>query len=286
MAPHRFLIVAWLLLAATRLCALPGPQQYGVVAPSDTLSYAAAYDSFMAMHPMVASHAYVADIEQVRGPVTNTTEFYILAAAFLFLGLVKVSDPKYFSNLWKSFSSPALSGRQLQAQIQDAGLPNLLMNIYFAIAAGLYAGCVFHYMVVYVGGFPGSPGIAALFIPIVGLLYSAKFVAVKFSGWAFDMESVTENYIFNTFLVNKIMALVLLPAAVLIAFTTREVAGVVVLVSFFIVGILFCVRYLRSWSVFGAFFRFSKFHFFLYLCASELLPLAVLVKILTKFFMR
>ena len=75
-------------------------------------------------------------------------------------------------------------------------------------------------------------------------------------------------------------------AVVVVVGVVVEVAGVVVLVSFFIVGILFCIRYLRSWSVFGAFFRFSKFHFFLYLCASELLPLAVLVKILTRLFMR
>ena len=41
-------------------------------------------------------------------------------------------------------------------------------------------------------------------------------------------------------------------------------------------------RYTRSWQIFGSFFQYSKFHFFTYLCASEVLPLAVLMKILVQ----
>ena len=279
---RRLFILALSLLPAVAAVAVPNPMKYGITVVGDTSTYVAAYDSLMAIHPMVSSKLFINDAEPVRVVFGRTAEFYILAMAFLFLGLVRVSDPKYFANLWKSFTSPALSGRQLQAQIQDAGLPNLLMNIYFAIASGLYAGVLLRFKLPYGSNLSDSPALVAGFIPLIGLLYGAKFVAIKFSGWAFGMESVTENYIFNTFLVNKIMALLLLPAAVMIAFTSRPVANVVVLISFFIIIILFCIRYLRSWTVFGAFFRFSKFHFFLYLCASELLPLAVLMKLLQK----
>jgi hypothetical protein len=105
---------------------------------------------------------------------------------------------------------------------------------------------------------------------------------VRFSGWAFRVESITEHYLFNVFLINKILGVVLLPFAVIMAFGAQELAQTMEVFSFFIISILFLNRYFRSWQVFGSFFQYSKFHFFTYLCASELLPLAVLMKLMVR----
>ena len=123
-----------------------------------------------------------------------------------------------------------------------------------------------------------------LILLIAGMIfiYAGKYAVIKFSGWAFRVEGITEHYLFNVFLVNKIMAVVLLPFIVLLAFAEPEIAEPALVLSFILVLILFINRYLRSWQVFGSFFQYSKFHFFMYLCASELLPLAVLMKLLVR----
>jgi Na+-translocating ferredoxin:NAD+ oxidoreductase RnfD subunit len=107
-------------------------------------------------------------------------------------------------------------------------------------------------------------------------------MAVRFSGWAFRVEGVTEHYLFNVFLINKILAMILIPFIIILAFADAEVAKQMIVVSFLVGGLLLLNRYIRSWQVFGSFFQYSKFHFFMYLCASELLPLAVLMKLLVK----
>ena len=76
--------------------------------------------------------------------------------------------------------------------------------------------------------------------------------------------------------------MVLLPFVLLIAFAAPVYAGPALVVSGVLIALLFVSRYIRSWQVFGSFFQFSKFHFFTYLCASEILPLAVLMKLLVR----
>jgi hypothetical protein len=66
------------------------------------------------------------------------------------------------------------------------------------------------------------------------------------------------------------------------AFGSAALAGPAVVVSVIVIALLFINRYIRSWQVFGSFFQYSKFHFFTYLCASEILPLAVLMKLLVR----
>jgi hypothetical protein len=108
--------------------------------------------------------------------------------------------------------------------------------------------------------------------------YTAKYLILRFSGWVFRAQAFADQYIFNVFLVNKIVGIVLLPFVVLIAFAGpgwREPIGIV---SGVLALGVFSTRYLRSWPAFQSLVKGSRFHFFTYLCASEILPMAVLVK--------
>jgi len=78
------------------------------------------------------------------------------------------------------------------------------------------------------------------------------------------------------------LGILLLPFTIVMAFGTPDIAQLALFISVLLILILFINRYMRSWQVFGSFFQYSKFHFFTYLCASELLPLAVLMKLLVR----
>jgi hypothetical protein len=92
------------------------------------------------------------------------------------------------------------------------------------------------------------------------------------------MQNVTDNYLFNVFLVNKILAIALLPFTIFLAFPNPIWASYLLMTSVILIAASFIVRYIQSWKVSSASFKLSKFHFFTYLCASEILPLAVLIK--------
>ncbi len=239
-------------------------------------------DSVLRHHPMVSTTYVVSDIESVHKWTSQTSDFYLLLSLCLLLGIIRFIDPRYFVNLWAAFWNPTLSSRQLKDQLQGAGLPNLLMNIFFSITVGSYIYYVVRYYTPHPSGVIPSSLLIIMLIAGTSIIYSAKYLAVKFSGWAFRLEAVTEHYLFNVFLINKILAMILIPFVIVLAFADAGVVKQMVIISFITGGILLLNRYFRSWQVFGSFFQYSKFHFFMYLCASELLPMAVLMKLLVQ----
>ncbi len=265
------------------------PSAYGIdtLADSATLQFTTVSlaDSMLSAHPMVSSPYIISDIQSPHVMVSQTADFYLLLFLCLILGLIRYMDTRYFINLWRAFWNPTLSNRQLKDQLQGAGLPNFMMNLFFAFAGGAYMYYIVKFFTPRNSGVIPPSLLIIMLIAGTGIIYIAKYAAVRFSGWAFRVESITEHYLFNVFLINKVLAVTLLPFIIALAFADREWAQQVVIISFITSGILLLNRYIRSWQVFGSFFQYSKFHFFMYLCASELLPLAVLMKLLVKGFM-
>ena len=262
------------------------PAMYGITAMPDSVvqkqvntAYA---DSVIMAHPMMASTYVISDIEHPHVADSQTADFYLLLFLCLILGLIRFLDTRYFLNLWKAFWNPTLSNRQLKDQLQGAGLPNLLMNIFFTFAGGAYIYYIVKFFTPHHSGVIPPSLLIIMLIAGTGIIYLAKYTAVRFSGWAFRVEGITEHYLFNVFLINKVLAVALIPFIIVLAFADHQWAQQVVIISFVTAGILLLNRYIRSWQVFGSFFQYSKFHFFMYLCASELLPLAVLMKLLVK----
>jgi len=239
-------------------------------------------DSMLGAHPMLASKYVISDIELPHALESQTADFYLLLFLCLMLGLIRFMDTRYFINLWRAFWNPTLSNRQLKEQLQGAGLPNLLMNIFFAFAGGAYIYYVVRFFTPHHSGVIPPSLLIIMLIAGTGLIYLAKYTAIRFSGWAFRVEGITEHYLFNVFLINKVLAIALLPFIIVLAFADHQWGQQVVVISFITAGVLLLNRYIRSWQVFGSFFQYSRFHFFMYLCASELLPLAVLMKLLVK----
>lgn len=211
----------------------------------------------------------------------RTVDFYLLLALVLLLGGIRSADPKYFFSLLRSFRNPSGTDRIAREGIQSAVLPNLLMNLFFGVTAAAF---VYYLLRLYgPARAPLSPGL--LLLSLSGgmvFIYLLKWAAMRFTGWAFRVEEVTDQYLFNVFLINKMIGMALLPFVVMLAFFPAAWMGPVVIISLVITGLLILNRYTRSWSVFGSFFQYSRFHFFTYLCASEILPLAILLKLLLR----
>jgi len=156
------------------------------------------------------------------------------------------------------------------------------MNVFFTFAGGAYIYYIVRFFTPHRSSVIPPSLLIIMLIAGTGLIYLAKYTAVRFSGWAFRVEGITEHYLFNVFLINKVLGVTLIPFIIVLAFADHDWAQQIVIISFIISGALLLNRYIRSWEVFGSFFQYSKFHFFMYLCASELLPLAVLIKLLVK----
>ncbi|HTN18540.1 MAG TPA: DUF4271 domain-containing protein [Chitinophagaceae bacterium] len=285
----RFILLFLLLFVA------PGPVSYSLQAKVNLSQYAVSldqatvrqggklhFDSTM-QRPFRASSLKVTNyIARRHTTENNTLDFYLLLGLCAILGAIKTIHPKYFNDVWRAFINPTLGSRQLKDIIQAATFPNLLMNVYATTVLGTYVYYLVSFNVDW--RFSGVPSGAIVSLLVAGsiLMYSGKYLFVQFAGWAFNIRATSEQYNFNIFLVNKILGMMLLPFIVCFAFLDAQWDTPLFIISIILIVVMLLNRYVRSWNIFAQFFMNSRFHFFMYLCAFEILPLAVLIKLVLR----
>ncbi len=206
----------------------------------------------------------------------ETVLFYILLGVFLFLAIVHSVFRKYFRDLFTAFFSPTLSRRQLKDQLHQTPFPGFMLNIFFAVSMGLYL-----FLVLINKGLLGvdTPVYAvSLFILFFIVIYCIKYLMLRFLGWILKIQEIMDGYIFTVFLINKILGIVLLPFILVFAFSARGGGNIMLDISLFLLTILFIYRYLRTFPLVRSLSKINKFHFFLYLCALEIVPILIIGK--------
>jgi len=256
------------------------PEHYGIsfgTVDSQVVrkSALAGVDSLLKAGPLKMAGKPQYGIEKLRPFRNLSIDFYLLTVLCIILGGIRYGDSRYFSLLIGAYRGGG-SNRQWRDLLQVAALPNLGMNIFFCAVAGAYI----YYITAGASSRLAINRAPLVLVLIAGmmLMYAGKYVVIRFSGWVFRVETLASEYLFNVFLVNKIIGIVLLPFVIIIAFSGPEWVQPMAILSGAVVLALLATRYLRSWSAFYAIFKGSRFHFFTYLCASEILPMAVLVK--------
>jgi hypothetical protein len=210
--------------------------------------------------------------------------FYAFVALILYFALIRLLFSRYMNNLFALFFRASLKQKQIREQLLQTPLPSLLLNILFVICGGIYIAFLFKYY-----NFSPGTGLVILSFYATGALtvmYLCKFTVLKFLGWIFNISEATDMYIFIVFLVNKMLAIFLIPLLVLMAFSSEEALRILVSFSFIFVIIAFAYRYIIAFAPVRKQINVSQFHFFLYLCGFEIIPLLVIYKVLLSFFER
>jgi hypothetical protein len=201
--------------------------------------------------------------------------FYIIIGFLLFVGIFRAFYSKYLMNLFRVFFNTSLRQGQLTDILLQSRLSSLVFNAIFIFSAGIYVWLLLtHYKVI--------PSDEFLYLPLSILLilciYIVKYIVIKFIGWMSGLNDAASQYIFIIFLINKIIAFILLPFIILIAFGPALWLSGIILLSWLILATLFLVRYFRSYGNLQSQLQVSPFHFLIYLAAIEIIPLFVLYK--------
>jgi len=208
-------------------------------------------------------------------------DFLLMLSLVAYLAVFRNYNRNYFSNLFKAFFNNTLSSHQLKDPIESNASANLGMNIFTCLSIATYL----FYVIKYLNGAhifnAHTPYIVLLSaVLVLILIFALRLSSLKFAGWAFGIETATAEYVYNIFLINKILSVVLLPFTLILAWGSGGLVRSAFVISLVIVGISMLNRITRSGDAMRSFIRYSKFHFFLYLCASEIFPVAIIGKII------
>lgn len=210
--------------------------------------------------------------------------FYLLTGVVLYFALIRLLFGKYLNNLFSVFFRVSLKQKQIREQLLQTPLPSLLLNLFFIICGGIYISFLLRYY-----NFRGTDNFWLLIVNSIialGMIYLAKFIILKIMGWIFNISEATDTYVFVVFLVNKLLGILLVPFLILLAFSAPQVVTVLVTLSFSVVAVFFAYRYIISYAPVRKEIKVSQFHFVLYLCAFEIIPLLLIYKVLLTYLER
>ena len=208
--------------------------------------------------------------------------FYLIVALLLFFALAKNNFSRYLDDLFKVFFRTTLKQRQTRDQLMAAPLPSLLFNILYALSTALFIVLLFKHF--HLGDQYSFWAEYAFSISALAIIYTIKFVALKFFGWILGISEATDTYIFLVFTTNKVIGILLLPFVVGMAFMENTFYEVVFSLSICLLGALFFYRYFLSFISVRKQIVINLSHFLLYIIGFEIVPLLVINKLLVSFF--
>ncbi len=216
-------------------------------------------------------------INAVRQPAHEDDQFYILAGLLLLAGIIRALFPKYFSTLFQIFFQSSQHQRLSAESFAQDALPAFLMNLFFVFSGGLL-------ITVFLKEEEALQRFSFLLLWLyacaaLSAVYIAKSFFITFFGWAFAVPEPAANYRFIVFLVNKMAGLAFLPLLLILTYSGVDVTVITTLIVV-LISILLLYRYIISLSLVGKKLKINPLHFFLYLCAAEILPLLITYKVL------
>jgi hypothetical protein len=206
--------------------------------------------------------------------------FYYLLFLFLFFGIIRVSYPRYLSDIFRFYFQSTLRVNQIREQLSHSVVPSMLYNLLFFVASG-------GFLFLLSDNYQLSFALPRFYLPFVTfgvliLVYGFKQLFVHFLGWAFQVSKAARLYLFVIFLTNKFIGLLLLPLLAGIAFGNGIIKDVFITLSIVLIVFSFVFRFFRAYQTLSGEFKLKWPTYILYLIAAEILPLLLIYKLLME----
>ena len=224
--------------------------------------------------------AIIYKIEQRFSLPNKDLLFYSIIILLFLYGFVNNVFPQYFPKLFNQFSQSSLRMMQHREQLLQNSLGSLIVNICFILSFTLMSTLlIFSSHLLALSFWEVYFYIAVFFM----CLYLGKYVCLQFAGYIFNTRELVNTYIFVVFMINKVLGVLLVPFILILAFAKPVFYPYAIGGAATVALLLILYRYLFSLTSVRNKLHISSFHFFLYLCAFEILPLALLYKFIVQY---
>ena len=205
----------------------------------------------------------------------SSITLFLLCGLFL-LAFIKYNFGKNLSGAFRSFYSYHYSQRMFEERRESDKQAIFLTNILFTLITGFFISVALPF-------FGASPlwdnyTLSILFFSLAtGLLYLLKALIWKILGAIFMVQSLVVTYIYNMYIFNRNIGLVIFPLVALIPYVHGTITPYIV---YSVIAVFVLSYILKIWRIFEIIHtqNVSMFYFLLYLCTLEILPLLLFIK--------
>lgn len=210
----------------------------------------------------------------------NQFIFLALLIQVVLITLLFLLFRNFIGRAWRSFLNDNLLTQLHREQGHIAKFPYLLLNLVAYIGLGLLAILLLHRTnnslpisaSLWIDWFFFSLGFAGIFI--------GKHLLLKIVGSIFPVEKEIRLYAFMITIFTAVLGLFSLPINTFLAYLPENISTITLYSSLIIIGLFYLFRSLRALVIGSKYLASNLFHFLLYICAVEIAPMVILLKIL------
>ncbi len=210
----------------------------------------------------------------------NQWVILVIIGLLLYAAILNRIMGKDFESIWQSFYNKRML---TQVSKEDGGLINswtfIGLFLLFGFTFGLFLYQLSQYYHVYYRNVSGVSLFVSLSM-IILVLFAIKFLIVKFLGFVFNINKLVSEYLAVLYLTYFNIAFVFLPVTVCFGLLTNQLIPFILIMALALIVFIVVWQYLRSSVNIISNIMFHKFYLFVYLCALEICPILILIKVL------
>ncbi len=248
-----------------------------------TISVGSPLDDTTIVPSLFQSHLLTA--KNSKSEIHYTNYDYLVSGILLFLYILfvwmYVSNYKKLGQIIKGFYFSRYANQLSRDELAIGNRVSVFLSVFFVFTLTLFIGRILSYY----GYHPSFLGKSSL--PVVSLVtalfiilaYCIKFATIKLFGFIFNLQKEASDYMLTIFLFCNALGLFMLPVVIGITFVKQVSPQVFIYSGMGIIALFLFVRIIRG-LIRGLYSsEISKIYLFLYLCALEILPFIILVKL-------
>jgi uncharacterized protein DUF4271 len=227
-------------------------------------------------------------VEKKREPLTakqkeeNYNQFVLFSilAMFIFLTLVYTVFRILIEKIWKAFLNDNLLNQLLRERAAGVTVAYLLLYLMFCFNGGLFLFLLCRYFGIEISSSNGW----ALTLCVAGLagFFVLKHLLLQIVGGIFPVKKEIVSYNFTIVIFNLVAGFFLVPVILFVAYVPAAMTHYALYAGLGLLLLTYLFRNLRGLFIANRFLARHKFHFFLYLCAVEIAPFLLVVKLLLQ----
>lgn len=220
------------------------------------------------------------DIEQERKGKNDAWVFFVLVLLLVVLTTLKLAFSNDFNDLLRSVSNSNIASQIVRSSKEDISLSSFLMNGIFVIAASVYTRFILLHFYPY-SVLQNNFSILALII-LFTFFFFAKYASLRFIGNIFDIAPYVDEYLFNLSAIVRTIGISMIPILFVLYASPEKYFIFIFIVSLIVLCIGVVMIIIRGLSTTYKLMYSSLYHFLIYICVGEILPIFLFFKLLTK----
>ena len=208
--------------------------------------------------------------------------FFLMFFAFLVFSTVSIIFKDLLKKVFNAFSNERLLNL-LHGEKTVVRMPLLvLFLLIYALNAGVFVLLTIERLV----GINDENYFALLLTSIVAVIvpFFIKYIILKVIGNIFSIQKEVNAYLFTIYIFFIVIGVFLFPVNIFIGYGIDSLKTFLIYFTFFVLALVLIFRLIRGLFIGMRLMSLHIFHFLLYLCAVEIVPSLILVKIIMRYF--